>query len=138
MLAEMLIGTGAFATGGFVYAKSRRARLYRALADRIAQISRASEPDLAALKWRSLPDFADHLAVLPDFLPAPSFAALAAEAERLASPERSFVPAHKRGGTVAYETLIAAAPAIVAFYHAADLKDFISRVVGAPVQPTPL
>ena len=110
MLAETLIGTGAFATGGFVYAKSRRARLYRELADRIAQISRAREPDWAAVGSRRMPDFADHLAVVPDFLPAPEFAALAAEAERLAAPERSFVPVHKQGGTVAYETLIAAAP----------------------------
>ena len=122
MLAETLVGTGAFVAGGFVYAKSRRARLYREAADRIAQISHASEPDLTALKSRSLPDFVDHLAVLPDFLQAQSFAALAAEAERLASPERSFVPAHKQGGTVAYETLIAAAPAIVASYHSAGLR----------------
>ena len=42
LLAETLIGTGAFATGGLVYAKSRRARLYRELASRVAQITRAS------------------------------------------------------------------------------------------------
>src|SRR3984957_16563894 len=138
MLAETLSGTGAFATGGFVYAKSRRAWLYRELADRIAQISRGHESDWAAVGSRRLPDFADHLAVVPDFLPAPSFAALAAEAERLVSPERSFVPAHKQGGTVAYETLIAAAPAIVASYHSAGLRDMVSRLVGAPVRPTPI
>ena len=133
MLAETLIGTGAFATGGFVYAKSRRARLYRELTDRIAQVSQAHEPDWAAVGSDRLPDFADRLAVVPDFLPARGFAALAAEAERLAAPERSFVPTHKKGGTVAYETLIASAPAIVAFYHAADVQDFISRLVGVRV-----
>jgi hypothetical protein len=138
MLAETLIGTGAFATGGFVYAKSRRARLYRELTDRIAQISHAREPDWAAVGSRRLPDFADHLAVVPDFLPAPGFAALVAEAERLVAPERSFVPAHKQGGTVAYETLIAAAPAIVAAYHSAALRDLLSRLVGTPVRPTPI
>jgi hypothetical protein len=94
MLAETLIGTGAFATGGFVYAKSRRARLYRELADRIAQISHARGPDWATVGSRRMPDFADHLAVVADFLPAAGFAALAAEAERLVAPERSFVPAH--------------------------------------------
>jgi hypothetical protein len=46
------------------------------------------------------------------------------------------VPTHKKGGTVAYETMIASAPSIVAFYHAADLRDFISRIVGVRVQPT--
>jgi hypothetical protein len=138
MLAETLIGSGALAAGGFLYAKSRRARLYRDLARRIAHITRAREPDLAAVASRGLPDFADGLAVVPDFLGAASFAALAAEAKRLVAPERSFVPAHKQGGTVAYETLIAAAPEIVACYHAAGLRDVISRLVGTPVRPTPI
>jgi hypothetical protein len=138
LIAESLIGTGAFATGGLVYARSRRARLYRELANRVAQITHAAEPDLAGLASRSWPGFAERLAVLPDFLPAPAFAALAGEAERLAAPERSFVPAHKQGGTVAYETLIAAAPAIVAAYHSAGLQDAVARLVGTPVQPTPI
>jgi len=138
LLAETLIGTGAFAAGGLVYAKSRRARLYRELASRIAQVTRAGEPDLAALASRSWPGFADRLAVLPDFLPPPVFAALAGEAERLAAPERSFVPTHKQGGTVAYETLIGAAPAIVACYHAAGLQDAVARLVGTAIVPTPI
>ena len=138
LIAETLIGTGAFATGGFVYAKSRRARLYRQLANRVADITRVHKPELTALASRSLPGFADRLAVVPDFLPAAVFAALAGEAERLASPERSFVPAHKQGGTVAYETLIAEAPAIVACYHSGGLRNIVSHLVGAPVQPTPI
>jgi hypothetical protein len=138
LIAETLIGTGAFATGGLVYAKSRRARLYRELGNRVVQITRAAAPDLAGLASRSWPGFADRLAVLPDFLPAAAFAALAGEAERLAAPERSFVPTHKQGGTVAYETLIGAAPAIVAFYHAAGLQDVLARLVGVPIQPTPI
>jgi hypothetical protein len=76
--------------------------------------------------------------VVPDFLPPQSFASLAGEAERLVAPERSFVPTHKQGGTVAYETLIAVAPAIVACYHAAGLRDILSRLVGIPVQTTPI
>jgi hypothetical protein len=71
-------------------------------------------------------------------LPARTFAALKAEAARLAAPERSFVLAHKKGGTVAYETLIASAPTIVSFYHCAGFQDFISRLVGVRVQPTPI
>jgi hypothetical protein len=48
------------------------------------------------------------------------------------------VPTHKKGGTIAYETLIAAAPAIVGFYHAAAFEAFVSRLVGVPVRPTPI
>ena len=138
LIAEIALGTGAFATGGLVYAKSRRAQLYRELANRIGQITRAGAPELAAAASRNWLGFADHLAVVPDFLPKPSFATLAGEAERLVAPERSFVPAHKQGGTVAYETLIAAAPAIVACYHSNGLQDIVSRLVGAPVRPTPI
>jgi hypothetical protein len=138
MLAETLTGAGALATGGLLYAKSRRARLYRELATRIAQITRDHEPGLAAVESRSLPSFADGLAVVPDFLPVARFAALAREAEQLVSPERSFVPAHKQGGTVAYETLIAAAPAIVACYHSAGLRDIVARLVGTAIRPTPI
>ncbi len=138
LIAETLIGTGALATCGLAYAKSRRARLYRQLASRVAQDARAREPDLAVLAVRSLPSFGDALAVMPDFLPAATFAALAAEAERLAAPERSFVPTHKQGGTVAYETLVAETPAIVACYHSGGLRHILSRLVGTPVQPTPI
>ena len=138
MLAEMVIGAGAVATGGFVYAKSNRARLYRRLGARIAAITHADAPDLSGLASRSLPDFADRLAVLPDLLPATHFAQLLSEAQRLAAPERSYVPTHKQGGTLAYETLIASAPHIVAFYHSADLQRLVGRLIGTPVQVTPI
>ena len=48
------------------------------------------------------------------------------------------MPAHKQGGTVAYATLIAAAPAIVACYHSKGLRDILSRLVGVPIRPTPI
>jgi hypothetical protein len=155
MIAETVIGTGALGAGGFLYARSRRARLYRDLAARVARIASANDLDLRSLATRPLPAFVDRLAVVPDFLPAAAFAALAGEAERLAAPERamaphvaipeggvaperSFVPTHKQGGTVAYETLIAAAPAIVACYHARDLQDILSGLVGVPLRSTPI
>jgi len=138
MIAEAVIGAGAVTAGGFVYAKGKRARLYRGLADQIARIKGARALDLAPLRRREAPDFSDRLATLTDFLPASSFAAVKAEAEHLVAPERSFVPTHKKGGTTAYETLIADAPAIVALYHSAELIDFVSRVVGAQVRPTPI
>jgi hypothetical protein len=138
MIGELMIGAGAVTASGFTYARSRRVRLYRELEARLARISGAYAPDLQALRQRAAPSFADRLAVMTDLLPPEAFATVRAEAERLAGPERSFVPTHKKGGTVAYETLIASAPTLVALYHAAGLKAFISRVVGVPVQPTPI
>jgi hypothetical protein len=134
MLAEMFIGAGALATGGFVYAKSARMRLYRQLARRIGEIHTSQGDRVPAA--RPLPDFADRLAVLPELLRPADFARLAEEARRLSAPERSYVPTHKQGGTLAYETLIATAPAIVAFYHSESLQALVGRLIGTKVEPT--
>jgi 2OG-Fe(II) oxygenase superfamily len=138
MMVELMIGVGAATAGGFTYARGRRVRLYRELGERLACIGRAQAPNLGASWQRETPGFADRLAVVPDLLPAEIFATLKAESEQLVTHERSLVPTHKKGGTVAYETLIASAPAIAAFYHCAELHDFIARVVGVRVQPTPI
>ncbi|MFI5012773.1 MAG: phytanoyl-CoA dioxygenase family protein [Hyphomicrobiales bacterium] len=138
MITETVIGAGAVTAGGLVYARGRRAKLYRELVDRVVRITSARTLDLGTLRARAVPGFAERLAVLPDFLPRGSFETVRAEAERLVSPERSFVPTHKKGGTVAYETLIATAPAIVALYHSPELQEFVSRLVGTQVQPTPI
>ena len=122
MIAEAVIGAGAITAGGFAYAKGKRAKLYRALAERIARIKGTQALDLEPLRERRAPGFPDRLATERDFLPATSFEAVKAQAERLVAPERSFVPAHKKGGTTAYETLIADAPAIVALYHSSALR----------------
>lgn len=136
MIEELVIGVGTAAAVGFTYARHRRVRLYRDFERRLARVAEA--PDLAGLAQRELPSFEDRFATVSEVLPATTFAVLKAEAEHLAAPERSFVPAHKKGGTVAYETLIASAPAIVALYHSEGFRDFISRLVGVEVQPTPI
>jgi len=85
-----------------------------------------------------VPSFTKRHAILEDALPAPTFDALRAEIAALSETERSYVPAHKKGGTIAYDRLRATAPRTVALYHSADLKALISHIVGAPVLPTPL
>ena len=138
MIAEAVIGAGAVTAGGYAYARGKRVRLYRGLADRVDRIKGAQSLDLEPLRERAVPSFADRLSTLRDILPLSIFATIKAEAERLVAPERSFVPTHKKGGTTAYETLIANAPAIVTLYHSAALMDFVSRLVGAKVRPTPI
>jgi hypothetical protein len=138
MIEELVIGAGAAAVIGFAYARRRRANLYRDFDGRIARIVGASAPEVGELAQRDLPDFKDRFAEVTDLLPAQTFTTLKAEAERLVTPERSFVPTHKKGGTAAYETLIVSAPAIVSLYHSKAFQDFISRVVGVAVRPTPI
>jgi 2OG-Fe(II) oxygenase superfamily len=138
MIEELVIGAGAAAAVGFGYARRRRRTLYHDHECRVARAVAARGLVPGDLAERALPGFDDRFVTLPDLLPQPTFEVLKAEAQSLVAPERSFVPAHKKGGTVAYETLIEAAPAIVALYHSEGFRNFISRVAGVAVQPTPI
>jgi hypothetical protein len=133
-----MIGAGAATVGGVAFTRTRRAKLYRELSGRVAAITSTHALDMGAAQRRALPSFDKRLAVLPDFLPPHTLAALRAEAERLSDPERNYVPTHKKGGTIAYETLIQTAPGIVSLYHASDLLGLVSRLVGVWVGPTPI
>ncbi len=82
--------------------------------------------------------FAERLCVLPDVLPRPDFDALAVEIEGFVDTERNYVPTHKKGGTIAYETLRAKAPRVTAFYQSPALQRSISNIVEVEVGPTPL
>ena len=84
------------------------------------------------------PGFTERFRVLPDVLPRSAFDTLAAEIEQFIGTERNYVPTHKKGGTIAYETLRARAPRIAAFYQSLALRRYVSDIVGIDVEPTPL
>lgn len=86
----------------------------------------------------TLPSFAQHLAMLDNVLPPDDFGRLVAEMEELVETERSYLPAHKKGGTVAYKTLERKAPGLVALYRSNGLRRLISDIVKLTVEPTPL
>lgn len=136
MVIELALGATAALAGGFAFAKARRQALYRHLERRIARLGQAAVP--IAAPTDALPDFADRFAVVPDVLEADAFEAIRAEAERLTGVERSYVPVHKQGGTIAYEALIEAAPAAVSLYHAPAFQTLIARICGMPLLPTPV
>jgi hypothetical protein len=136
MFLEAALGTGALLAGGYAYARGKRHGLYRQLAGHTAAIVESIPIKLTDAN-RTLPDFGERLAVIPGILDAPTFQTIKAEAERLVAAERSYVPAHKKGGTVAYETLIASSPAIVALYHSPQLTGLVSRLAGERLAPTP-
>jgi len=118
---------------------SARARHYRELGRRhAAAVAAVDGRAIASPSDRALPSFERRLAVLDRPLSDADFRAVAAEIERLSGTERSFVPTHKKGGTVAYETLCVAAPRVVALYQSATFQDLVSRIVGVRVVPTPL
>ena len=85
-----------------------------------------------------LPDFQQRIAVLPKPLPESTFAMVQTCALRFGQTERSYFPAHKQGGTIAYENLYETAPEIVALYQSDYLRRLCSAVIGEPVLPTPI
>ena len=118
---------------------SYRTRHYKSLGQRQQAIlqfspSTVSIPD----QDRALPSFEERLAVLPNALPQGQFLAVAEEIERLSTTERSYLPTHKKGGTVAYETLCKETPGVVALYLSPSFHELVSRMVGVKVVPTPL
>jgi hypothetical protein len=84
------------------------------------------------------PSFAEHLATLDNVMPPDDFSRLLEDVEKLVETERSYLPAHKKGGTVAYETLEQKAPGLVALYRSHGLCKLVSDIVRLRLEPTPL
>jgi len=118
----------------------KRRKLYRGLArqrqamlpGKAPAIRTATDPkDLAPL-------FAgERIVAVADFLAPESLEALRAEC--LANRpriERSYLPGHKKGGTLSYEAIHRHAPACLAFYHAPQVHRWLSEVVGETLVPT--
>lgn len=131
------------AGSALLVARWRRQGLYRELlssqerlsATLSAPVCLCAAPDLAAAR-RSFAE--THLAVVPDALDAAEFATLLRAVERLVATERSYLPAHKKGGTVAYETITREAPQLAALYLGQPLRDLVARITGVEVVPTPI
>ena len=85
-----------------------------------------------------LPSFTERLATLDNILPSEEFSRLVEDVEKLVETERSFLPAHKKGGTVAYATLERKAPRLVELYRSPDLQALISDIARLQIEPTPL
>ena len=140
MLQEILLVPAAAGALAFTGLKLRKQRQYQQL--------HARQHDLVArygaglnLPERlpeALPDFQRRIAVSPRPLPEASFNMLREAALRHARTERSYFPAHKQGGTIAYEDLHRTAPEIIAFYQSDYLRRLCAAVIGEPVVPTPL
>jgi hypothetical protein len=137
MLLEVAATTGALATGGALGLAYKRSAHYGRLG-RDLDLARPALKGLDALAARPAPGFSQLFATEQEFLPQPVFEDVRDQIETLVQHERSFIPTHKKGGTVAYETIIARAPKVASLYHSPALIGFVSRIVGAKVQPTPL
>jgi hypothetical protein len=93
-------------------------------------------PD-AAGRGNNAPDFSERLFVGSGVLSDATFEKISADIENHARTERSYLPTHKKGGAIAYDTLREKIPVIVELYLSDEMQALISRVTGVKVKPTP-
>ncbi len=123
---------------GSLYFRRRKSH-YRELARNRSRLITGRAPRLRV--FEPVPQFVAafrdaHLLRVGDFLEPASLQALRDEAMAVAGRKvRSYVPTHKKGGTVSYEQIHAACPACLAFYHCEEIWRFVSKVVGENVVP---
>jgi hypothetical protein len=130
-------GCGA-ALWGSRYRRKRRSHYQELALDRPRLIAgRSPRIQVSAPSGRSVEAFrGEHLLRVGDFLEAASLAALRDEARLVSGRKvRSYVPTHKKGGTVSYEQIHEACPSCLAFYHCEEIWRFVSQVVGESVRP---
>ncbi len=136
----LLMGLVSILVIGFVYLKKQRNALYQRLSQeqQTALAQQGKNLQFNEFRAEELPSFAQHFAALPTVLTAETLAQLQAEVLKLCRTERSYLPLHKQGGTMAYETLHQVMPVLVALYHSPQLQKICSAIVGEALMPTPL
>lgn len=132
--------TAAALGGVMVRHRARRAAIYRELAAGRRKLASDAGPMLA-LAGTSQEEAAafeqERIAVVEGALTAGTYARLKDEAlANRGRIERSYVPLHKQGGTVAYEAMHRHAPGCLALYHSGALRRWLSGRIGAEVWPT--
>jgi alkylated DNA repair dioxygenase AlkB len=80
----------------------------------------------------------DEFVIVDEFLPPEVLSRCRTELETLKPHvHRNYLPGHKKGGSVAYQTVNALAPSITGVYHSPALLGFLRRVVGAEINECP-
>ena len=80
----------------------------------------------------------DEFLVVDGFLPAEVLEQWNEELEALKPRiHRNYIPKHKKGGSVGYDTVRALAPTINAVYQSPAVLDFLRSVAGAPMKECP-
>ena len=139
-MLRTLVATALTLTVACALARKRAAGRRRALIAACEQqvLGWQRRLDFTLLSGRAPPGLRTHLAVMPDALGPPVLAVLREAALREAVVERSLVPGHKQGGTIAYDALWLRAPELVAFYRSTALARLVTAVTGVAVQCTPV
>ncbi len=79
----------------------------------------------------------DRACAAADVLAPATFAAIQSEVRALMATERSYLPVHKKGSTIGYQSLREAAPSITALYNSKVFQTYLSNLAGVRLTPTP-
>jgi hypothetical protein len=97
---------------------------------------RAAQQDVAALRKSYLDQ--DEFLVLEEFLPREVMDQWGKEMQAL-KPQihRNYIPKHKKGGSVPFDTVDELAPSMTAVYRSKALKELLHKVTESPVNECP-
>lgn len=97
---------------------------------------KAAQQDVAALRQAYLEQ--DEFLVLEDFLPREVMDQWDEQLEALKPHiHRNYIPKHKKGGSVGYDTVLKLAPAMTAIYHSRPLLELLRAITGAKMNECP-
>ncbi len=104
------------------------------VAEAVAQaLARVDQDALRRTYWDQ-----SEFVYLERWLPGPLVAQMVAEVERVRPAiNRTYIPRHKKGGSVSFHTLVEQAPTILALYRAPAFIAFLEALTGARLQPCP-
>ncbi len=120
--------------------RTRRKRHLSRLASQRPDLIRDTTIQIAAAD-SSLPaaEFArQHIVRIESFVTPACLNILRDEAlAQIPQMKRTFIPLHKKGATLSYEQIHTLAPHGLAFYHNAQVQQWVSQITGETIFPTP-
>jgi hypothetical protein len=137
----LLGGAGVLSTAVWlVRHRTRRQRYLSQLASQRPDLIRDTTIQLAAIDSTApAAEFAQqHITRIENFVTPACLQILRDEALAcIPQMKRTFIPTHKKGATLSYEQIHRLAPHGLAFYHNADVQQWVSRITGETIFPTP-
>jgi hypothetical protein len=137
--AAVVAGAPLFAMALVIRHRRRRDRMYAELAEQRDRTVEQHPVTIAAADSAQLAaEFARGLLVrVPQFVAEECLMALKDEATaNFPRLERTFIPTHKKGGTLSYEAISRYAPRCLSFYHSPQVQAWVGAIVGQRIHPT--
>lgn len=135
-----LLAAGGFAAAWLLRHRSRRKSHLDRLASQRSDLIRDTTIQLASTDSEEpVRQFAaEHITRIENFVTPECLQVLRDEAlAHIPDMTRTFIPMHKKGAALSYEKIHTLAPHCLAFYHNADVQQWVAEITGETIFPTP-